>query len=141
MIKLIASDIDGTLIGHDFTFRPRTLAALAAAREAGIDVVLVAGRPYRWLSAIIEQMGGYDSYAICSNGAVVYHLVDEKIIETHTLPGATMLEVHHLLRETMPQAHFTAETIDTAYIDGDFAIEPPAPLKASPANTMPSKTS
>ena len=34
MIKLIASDLDGTLIGHDFRFRPRTLRALEAARAA-----------------------------------------------------------------------------------------------------------
>lgn len=43
MIKLIASDLDGTLIGHDFRFRPRTLRALEAARAAGIDIVFVTG--------------------------------------------------------------------------------------------------
>ena len=50
MIKLIASDLDGTLIGHDFRFRPRTLRALEAARTAGIDIVFVTGRPSRWLT-------------------------------------------------------------------------------------------
>lgn len=50
MIKLIASDLDGTLIGHDFRFRPRTLRALEAARAAGIDIVFVTGRPSRWLT-------------------------------------------------------------------------------------------
>ena len=44
MIKLIASDLDGTLIGPDFRFRPRTLHALEAARAAGIDIVFVTGR-------------------------------------------------------------------------------------------------
>ncbi|MBM7051668.1 MULTISPECIES: HAD family hydrolase [unclassified Rothia (in: high G+C Gram-positive bacteria)] len=128
MIKLIASDIDGTLIGHDFAFRPRTLDALAAARTAGVHLVLVTGRPYRWLSAIVEQMGGYDSYAICSNGAVTYHLGRQEIIETRTLTGEQMLQVHSLLKEALPGAHFTAETIDAAYIDGDFQVVPGGPF-------------
>ena len=54
MIKLIASDLDGTLIGHDFRFRPRTLRALEAARAAGIDIVFVTGRPSRWLTPLRE---------------------------------------------------------------------------------------
>lgn len=128
MIKLIASDIDGTLIGDDFKFRPRTLKALKDARLAGIDLVLVTGRPYRWLGTIIEQMDNYESYAICSNGAVVYHLGRGEIIETHTLDGAQMLAVHRMLRKALPGAHFTAETIDTAYIEGDFDTSPGGPF-------------
>ena len=73
MIRLIASDLDGTLIGKDFRFRPRTLHALQAARAAGIQIVFVTGRPSRWLTPIREQTD-FDSYAICSNGAVIYHL-------------------------------------------------------------------
>ena len=43
-IGLIALDIDGTLIGEDLALRPRTLAAVAAARDRGVRVSLVTGR-------------------------------------------------------------------------------------------------
>ena len=76
MIRLIASDLDGTLIGKDFRFRPRTLHALQAARAAGIQIVFVTGRPSRWLTPIREQTD-FDSYAICSNGAD--HTISEDI--------------------------------------------------------------
>ena len=43
MIRLIATDLDGTVLGPDFRFRPRTLEAFAAAEDAGVDVVFVTG--------------------------------------------------------------------------------------------------
>lgn len=43
-IRLLALDIDGTLIGEDLVLRPRTVAAVGAARERGVAVVLVTGR-------------------------------------------------------------------------------------------------
>ena len=93
MIKLIASDLDGTLIGHDFRFRPRTLRALEAARAAGIDIVFVTGRPSRWLTPLREQTD-FDSYAICSNGAVVYHLGANEVEEVNGADPAVIARTH-----------------------------------------------
>jgi HAD superfamily hydrolase (TIGR01484 family) len=51
-IRLVASDLDGTLLLPDETVSDRTRAVLAAAKEAGITVVLVSGRPPRSLGPI-----------------------------------------------------------------------------------------
>ena len=118
MIKLIASDLDGTLIGHDFRFRPRTLRALEAARAAGIDIVFVTGRPSRWLTPLREQTD-FDSYAICSNGAVVYHLGANEVEEVNGADPAVIARAHELLEPMFPDATYTLETVDTVYIQGD----------------------
>ncbi len=117
MIKLIASDLDGTLIGHDFRFRPRTLRALEAARAAGIDIVFVTGRPSRWLTPLREQTD-FDSYAICSNGAVVYHLGANEVEEVNGADPAVIARTHELLEPMFPDATYTLETVDTVYIQG-----------------------
>lgn len=119
MIKLIASDLDGTLIGPDFRFRPRTLTALEAARAAGIQIVFVTGRPSRWLTPIREQTD-FDSYAICSNGAVVYHLGANEVKTTNGADAQVIRGVHQRLEPVFPQATYTLETVDTVYIQGDY---------------------
>ncbi len=115
MIKLIASDLDGTLIGHDFRFRPRTLRALDTARAAGIDIVFVTYRPSRWLTPLREQTD-FDSYAICSNGAVVYHLGANEVEEVNGADPAVIARTHELLEPIFPDATYTLETVDTVYV-------------------------
>ena len=92
MIKLIASDLDGTLIGSNFRFRPRTLQALHAAADAGVRIVFVTGRPLRWLAPVLEQLGeewnGENSFAFCSNGAVTFDIARSQVVATRTISGA-----------------------------------------------------
>ena len=131
VIKLIASDLDGTLIGHDFHFRKRTLEALSAARDAGVQLVVVTGRPFRWLDGVLGQLPGYDSYAICSNGAVTYHVGKGRVVATRTLAMHTVLEAHQILEREFPTATFTAETVDTVFLQGDVKVEEGGPLENS----------
>ena len=63
-IKLIAIDMDGTLLLPDHTISPAVKAAIAAARERGVNVVLTTGRPLLASTAISERAaygaaGGY----------------------------------------------------------------------------------
>lgn len=69
--RLIATDLDGTLIGRDRVISRRSAKVLAQAVASGIAVVLVTGRPLRWVFSAYEQLdAGYPT--ICANGAVEY---------------------------------------------------------------------
>lgn len=124
MIKLIASDLDGTLIGADFRFRPRTLQALHAAADAGIQVVFVTGRPLRWMSPVLEQLGeewnGENSFVFCSNGAVTFDIARGEVVRLRTVPGSLVHRVHADLLQAYPQATFIAETLDPVYVQGPY---------------------
>lgn len=71
--RLIATDLDGTLLRDDKTVSERTVAALAAAEEAGIEVFFVTGRPARWMGVVSDHVHRH-GLAICANGAVVVDL-------------------------------------------------------------------
>jgi len=69
-IRLIATDLDGTLLRDDGSISARTRAAVAAARSAGVVFVVVTARPPRDVQAITDQLG-ITGLAICSNGAII----------------------------------------------------------------------
>ncbi|MDY6051286.1 MAG: HAD-IIB family hydrolase [Rothia sp. (in: high G+C Gram-positive bacteria)] len=129
MIKLIASDLDGTLIGSDFRFRPRTLQALHAAAEAGVRIVFVTGRPLRWMGPVLEQLGeewnGENSFVFCSNGAVTFDIARSQVVATRPISGATTHTLHTELEQAFPQALYIAETLEHVYVQGTY--EPHVP--------------
>ncbi|MGM7667743.1 HAD family hydrolase [Microbacterium sp. A93] len=77
--RLIASDLDGTLLGADSTVSPRTRAALDAARAAGIHVVPVTARQPIGIRAIADG-AGFEEWALCGNGAFAIHLTTGELL-------------------------------------------------------------
>jgi Cof subfamily protein (haloacid dehalogenase superfamily) len=75
-IRLLASDIDGTLLNPQFQISGDDLAALRRAHEAGIEIVLVTGRRHTFALPIAQQLG-FDLWLISSNGAVTRSLSGE----------------------------------------------------------------
>ena len=75
-IRLIATDIDGTLLNPQFQVSEDDLIALRRAHSAGIEVVLVTGRRHTFALPIAEQLG-FDLWLISSNGAVTRSLSGE----------------------------------------------------------------
>ena len=69
--KLVALDIDDTLVGRDQTIAPGDLAAIRRCIEAGVEVVLATGRTRPTTRPIAEQIG-YDVATICNTGAITY---------------------------------------------------------------------
>jgi Cof subfamily protein (haloacid dehalogenase superfamily) len=115
-IRLVASDLDGTLLLPDETVSERTRAALAAAREAGITVVLVSGRPPRSLGPIAGRIG-VGGIAICANGAVIWDLDTGTMVDSAPLAGELATRLVHGLREAIPGALFAVE------LEGSFGRE------------------
>ena len=70
--RLIATDLDGTLLRSDDTISQRTRDALAAATAAGAVHIVVTGRAVPWTRHILDDLG-YDGLAVCGQGAQVYH--------------------------------------------------------------------
>jgi Cof subfamily protein (haloacid dehalogenase superfamily) len=117
MIKMVATDLDGTLLRSDGTVSERSRAALAAAAAAGLPVVFVTGRPPRWLDVLAEPTG-YRGVAVGANGAVLYDVTAERIISAHLLEPPLLSELGGELRAAFPDVAFAAE------YGGGFAAEP-----------------
>ena len=110
-MRMVACDLDGTIVRPDGTISDRTLAALADCQRNGVHVVFVTGRPPRWMAPIVE-MTGHRGLALCGNGAVVVDLATNEVIRSHTLDAATVREVAARLRRSLPGAAFALETLD-----------------------------
>jgi hypothetical protein len=105
---VVATDLDGTLIRSDGTVSERSRRALAAAENAGALVVLVTGRPPRWMSSVVEQTG-HRGLAVCANGALVYDLHTESVLEEHLIEPEIATEVVRALRDALPGLTFAVE--------------------------------
>ena len=75
-IRLLATDIDGTLLNPHFQISEGDLSALRRAHAAGIEIVLVTGRRHTFALPIAQQLG-FDLWLISSNGAVTRSLGGE----------------------------------------------------------------
>jgi Cof subfamily protein (haloacid dehalogenase superfamily) len=109
--RLVASDIDGTLLGPDTTISPRTRDVLARLAAAGTPVVLVTGRPVRWLKVVYDQLAE-PLPAICANGAVVYDPVNDEVLRADPLEPHLLAEVARRLRAEVPGVAFAVEIAD-----------------------------
>ena len=105
---MIATDIDGTLLREDGTMSDRTVDALAAAEEAGLTVVLCTGRPPRWMAAVAEQTA-HRGLAVCANGALVYDLHTETVVEEFPIDAEIGRRLAVALREAIPGVTFAVE--------------------------------
>ncbi|MEU0476025.1 HAD family hydrolase [Streptomyces olivaceus] len=110
--RLIATDLDGTLLRDDKSVSPRTVAALAAAEHAGIEVFFVTGRPARWMDVVSAHVHGH-GLAICGNGAAVVDLHGgpdaHRFVKVRELPRENALDAVRLLREAAPGTVYAVE--------------------------------
>ncbi|WKX71585.1 HAD family hydrolase [Streptomyces sp. XD-27] len=107
--RLIATDLDGTLLRDDKTVSDRTVAALAAAERAGIEVFFVTGRPERWMDVVRDHVHGH-GLAICANGAAVVDLRDGgRVVSLYPLERADALDVVAAVRTAAPGVAYAVE--------------------------------
>ncbi|GGQ28466.1 Cof-type HAD-IIB family hydrolase [Streptomyces mutabilis] len=110
--RLIATDLDGTLLRDDKSVSPRTVAALAAAEKAGIEVFFVTGRPARWMDVVSAHVHGH-GLAICGNGAAVVDLHGgpgaHRFVKVRELARENALDTVRLLREAAPGTVYAVE--------------------------------
>ncbi|PKQ27311.1 MAG: haloacid dehalogenase [Actinobacteria bacterium HGW-Actinobacteria-4] len=108
-MKLIASDIDGTLLPHGGEISHRTAATLQAVVTAGIPLVLVTARPPRWMSVIVDALG-HQGEAIVANGAAVMNFETGEVYEQTTITAEDVLAVADILRRELPGVTIAVES-------------------------------
>ena len=107
-VRLIATDLDGTLLHSDGSVSARSRAALAAAEAAGFVVAFVTGRPPRWLDDLVEPTG-HVGIAVGANGAVLYDLATQRTLVEHALAPELLRELARDLRASFPDVGFAVE--------------------------------
>jgi Cof subfamily protein (haloacid dehalogenase superfamily) len=107
-VKLVATDLDGTLVRQDRTVSPRTVAVFRRLERAGVFIVLVTGRPIRWIFPVYEQLG-VRALTICANGAATYDPATDTIVHSAPLQAAALAEVVARLRAEVPGVVFAVE--------------------------------
>jgi Cof subfamily protein (haloacid dehalogenase superfamily) len=115
--RLIALDLDGTLLRSDGTMSARTRATLEAAEQAGLVVMSVTARPPR-RARQIARATGLRGLAICSNGGLLYDLTADSVIRQERLAAETVRALIEGLRCTAPGVAFAIEA------GTDYGCEP-----------------
>jgi Cof subfamily protein (haloacid dehalogenase superfamily) len=96
--KIIALDLDDTLLREDFTISGRTKDALLRAQEKGVTVVLASGRPTRSMRRYERELElpRFGGYLISFNGAVITDCRSGEILFEQTLSKAQIHELHDI---------------------------------------------
>ncbi|MFI5612448.1 HAD family hydrolase [Amycolatopsis sp. NPDC051903] len=120
--RLIASDVDGTLLGPSEIPSERTIEVVRRVRAAGVPFVLCTGRPPRWIPPIARPLG-LSGYAVCANGAVLLDVASEEVVAVHgSLSPELLHDLVGALDKALPGCRVAAERI-TADVRA-FVIEP-----------------
>jgi len=113
-IRLLAVDIDGTLLNPQFQVSEADLAALRRAHQEEVEVVVVTGRRHTFALPIVQQLG-FDVWLISSNGAVTRSLSGHTF-HRDLLPAATCRKLCMAMQE------FRGNTVLTFDIEGKGAV-------------------
>ena len=107
--RLVATDLDGTLLRSDGTCSERTRASLAAVELAGIQVVLVTARPPRWLHDLVDLVGEH-GVVLCANGAFVYDVRSCQVLDERCMAAELVGQIADDLRNALPGIAFAVES-------------------------------
>lgn len=99
-IKLVAIDLDGTLLNDHHEINQPVIDVIKTARKAGVYVVLSTGRPLSGTRDQLDALGltNIDDYIITYNGALVLNTNTWEIVAEHGLTRENYLEIDHLAR-------------------------------------------
>jgi hydroxymethylpyrimidine pyrophosphatase-like HAD family hydrolase len=105
--RLIATDMDGTLLRHDESVSAATVEELDRWRSDGVPLVLATGRPPRWMHGIREVLR--HGTAVCCNGAVLLDLGSMEILHEEPLEPGALRQITDGLRARRPTIWFAVE--------------------------------
>ena len=112
--KLIALDMDGTLLTSNKSILPETIEDINAAVKVGKDVVFSTGRGLVEMKSFFEQIPQIN-YAIVFSGAVVYNITEKEIIYCDSIPQQVALEIIKIADAFQAMAHLL--TLNESIVD------------------------
>ncbi len=124
--RVVACDLDGTLLRSDGTVDDRSRRAIADVESAGTLVVLCTARPTRWMGPLGEALG-HQGVAICANGGVVWDLHRESILEVFPLEPEITRDVVALLEAALPGGAWAVERTSGFGREAAYMSHWPAP--------------
>jgi Cof subfamily protein (haloacid dehalogenase superfamily) len=113
MIKLIALDLDGTLLRKDKSISPRTQQALQSAHAQGIEIVLASGRPTVGIEPIWAQLDidAPPNYMISFNGSLSTHLPSKSTLLSKGLNGRDVKKLKSIIEKIGLNIHAFSESL------------------------------
>ena len=123
--RLIASDLDGTLLGPDGAVSAETRRAVARASEAGIEVVAATGRSRYTAVPKLEAVREI-RYILCSNGAMIWDRHQDRVVAHRPIPGSIAVDVVRHLRRHVHDVAVGWETPHGFGFDDRFQARPPS---------------
>lgn len=129
-IRLIASDLDGTLLGPDGRIAPADAAAVLDAARAGVVIVVATGRPVRWLDCL-APITDAAPYVIASNGAVVWDVTHRRVVRNAPLRRPLIADLARDLAAAIPGLTFALEEGDVFGCEPAWRGHPPDTSRTS----------
>ena len=109
MYKIVAIDLDGTLLNSYGEITPKTKEVLKKAMEKGVQVVLASGRPISAIENIANEIGA-EEYLISGNGALVYDIKQKEVVYDKFLTKEQVLEIVDICEENSIFCNVYTET-------------------------------
>ena len=107
MYKLIALDMDGTLLREDGSISARTQQAIADARSSGVHVVLASGRPLVGMERFLQLLAltSHEDYVLSYNGALIQNVGSGKVLSRNMLSGQDARALYQLSQQLGVNIH------------------------------------
>lgn len=115
-IRLVAVDLDGTLLDRDKRVSRQTIDAFEGLPERGVRVVIASARPPRSVRHIYRQLG-LDSWQINYNGALIWDEPGQRAVFHRPMKGKLVAEMIHLARDMFEEVIVSCEVLDRWYTD------------------------
>ncbi len=141
--RLVALDIDRTLVDAQEHIRPQVIEAVRRAHSAGVHIVLATGRAMFGITGLLDRLDLHDGHCVASNGAVTFTYHPVEITSATTFEPATAVRT---VLEAVPDALVAVEVVGRGYrtnakfptgeIRGEMWIESLDDLVAAPVTRV-----
>ncbi|PSW20731.1 Cof-type HAD-IIB family hydrolase [Photobacterium sanctipauli] len=107
MYKLVALDMDGTLLNSQKAISPRTKQAIQAAREQGVHVVLASGRPLEGMEKYLTELGmtSDNDFVLSYNASLIQRVASKTVIRKQIMKGSDAKNIASLANDFVTFVH------------------------------------